>query len=241
VTAVSSALATAIRQDLGYHPQISVLPMGVCAQQFSPVHNSPELKKRYGITEAMLLFVGRLTQKKGVCHLIDAMDQVIKKMPEAKLLVVGGGEEEANIRRQIERMNLGRQVIMVGAVANAELPAYYATADIFIGPSIQTKGGDTEGFGLTFVEAALSGCLVIGSEVGGIGDIIEHEKTGYLVPPGNAEALAETIIQALQQQEQVTEEMKRQGRAKCLAKYDWPIIAGQYAALLHNESCDRKK
>lgn len=231
VTAVSSALRTIILRD---NPgiEVAVIPMGVDAQVFRPGKTEVDVRKHYGIEGKLILFVGRLSEKKGVRYLIDAMPMVLREFPEAKLLIVGSGELEEELKNHVQDSAERReQVVFAGGVPNNQLPSYYAGADVFVGPSIEAKGGDTEGFGLTFVEAALAGCLLIGSDVGGIRDIIEDNQTGFLVPEKNSRALAEKIIYGLQGNSEIAA-ITRRARSKCAEKFDWNTIARQYAELL---------
>lgn len=235
IVTVSSSLACVLRTDIQRQQQPDIIPMGVDASLFSPVNRSMSLREQYGIYGTFLLFVGRLTEKKGVRYLIDAMALVVNKYPEAKLLIVGHGELEQNLRDQVKTCGLENVVLFVGGIANTQLPVFYATADIFIGPSVQVKGGDTEGFGLTFVEAIMSGCLVIGTRIGGIEDIIEDRVTGFLVKPNDANMLSEKIIEIVEKNE-LFQEMKGSGRALMREKFDWTFVAKRYEKLLYNVS-----
>lgn len=230
VTTVSRDLATRV-DELVPGLNISVIPMGVDSTAFHPAFVDPTIRQRHGIAGEFLLFVGRLSEKKGVRYLFEAMPRVVERFPGVKLMVIGKGELEEELHGLVSRLALTDQVVFTGAIPNHELPAYYATADVFVGPSIISSGGDTEGFGLTFVEAGLSGCLVIGTRTGGIGDIIEDGKTGFLVEMRDAEALAEAIINglALQAESRGFGESVRQ---RLMGKFDWQIIAGKYGALL---------
>ena len=160
-------------------------------------------------------------------YLIDAMVTVRTAVPEAKLLIVGHGELEQTLKKQVEQLGLGDVVLFSGGIPNAQLPPYYATADIFIGPSIQVKGGDTEGFGLTFVEAAMSGCLVIGTRVGGIEDIVKDGETGFLVPPRNSFALAAAIVEVIAMLN-VQDDNRLISRQILVEKFGWKLIVQRY-------------
>lgn len=230
IVTVSSALASVLCADTQRHRQPDIIPMGVDATLFSPEKKNDVIRELYGIHGPFLLFVGRLTEKKGVRYLIDAMSLVVNRFPEAKLLIVGHGELARELQDQVRLRGLEEVVLFVGGVANAQLPPYYATADIFIGPSVQVKGGDTEGFGLTFVEAIMSGCLVIGTRVGGVEDIIEDGQTGFLAPPGDAILLAEKILYLIEKSDKYRGSMA-QARRQIVAKYDWSIIAGKYGRI----------
>jgi len=227
VTAVSSALSQVLVVDTKIIRQPDIVPMGVDASLFSPCEKNETIRQKYGIHGQFLLFVGRLTEKKGVRHLVEAMSLVIRDAPEAKLLIVGHGELERQLQKQVRQLGLEEVVLFAGGMANVQLPAYYAAADIFIGPSVQVQDGDTEGFGLTFVEAVMSGCLVIGTKVGGIEDIIEDGETGYLVPPGDSNALAAKIVDVVTALDN-HENMRSKARAGVVGKYDWNVITAKY-------------
>ena len=231
ITAVSKALGDVLVSFGACKEKIEIIPMGIDRTLFNPGNLDPAVRKKFGIEDVFLLYVGRLTEKKGVKYLIDAMPEVMKRYPRVKLLVVGDGEQKEELENMVARLGLTEKVIFAGAVPNNHLPAIYATADIFIGPSIEAKGGDREGFGLTFVEAAMSGCFVIGTDTGGIGDIIEDGVTGFLVPEKDSRALAEKIIYALDNREN-TKKIRESGRRVCRKSFDWQIIAGKYKKII---------
>ena len=155
----------------------------------------------------------------------------MKQNPEAKLLVIGTGEEKMNLQHLTQNLSISNNVIFAGAIPNNELPAYFATADIFIGPSIKVEGGDTEGFGLTFVEAAMSGCIIVGTNVGGISDIIVDGETGFLVPEKDPKALAVTLCDILEQLDTLSN-ITTAARQKMISQFDWQKIAEKYREIL---------
>ena len=134
---------------------------------------------------------------------------------------------EQELRAQARMYGFEEVVLFAGGIANMQLPAYYATADIFIGPSIQLEGGDIEGFGLTFVEAMMSGCLVIGTRVGGIEDIIQDGDTGYLVPPADANVLSAKIVDVITAINQLNI-MRVKARNAAVGQFDWNLITAKY-------------
>jgi glycosyltransferase involved in cell wall biosynthesis len=222
VTVVSEALKDALAAIFPQNITVDIIPMGVDAGLFAAGTD-----KNKHPTSPRLLFVGRLTEKKGVKYLINAMPEVLKRYPDAELIVVGSGELEKRLQEQVKILGLQNSVFFAGSVSNSRLPGYYASADIFIGPSIQAVGGDREGFGLTFVEAAMSGCLVIATNTGGIKDIIQDGSTGLLVPEQDSNALAAKILYALEHRQEV-EKIKAEGQRRCIEKYDWSVIYRQY-------------
>jgi len=231
ISVVSKSLADALADCINPDIAPQIIPMGVDCTVFHPQKGRDIIRDKYAVAGPFLLYVGRLTEKKGVRYLINAMPAVFSEMPAANLLIVGSGELDQELRDQVTAMKLNNQVRFAGSIPNADLPAYYADADIFVGPSIRAEGGDREGFGLTFVEAAMSGCLIIGTKTGGIKDIIQDNKTGFLVPEKNENALAEKILYALNCKKE-TENMKEAGRNRCIKKYDWGVIAKRYEHLL---------
>lgn len=231
VSVVSRALVEALTELISHDIQPTIIPMGVDATVFSPDKRNDLIRKKYAINGPFLLYVGRLTEKKGVGYLIDAMPLVLRDVPTAKLLIVGSGELEEVLKKHVVNLGLVNQIRFVGGVVNKYLPEYYATADIFIGPSIAAKSGDTEGFGLTFVEAALSGCLIVGTNIGGIGDIIQDEITGLLVPQKNTRAIADRIIYGLYNRGRM-ENIRKKASRRCAERFDWAVVASKYTTLL---------
>ncbi len=234
-TVVSRDIRETIRKKFGEEIPTEIVPMGVNSELFHPTQKSKALREKYGIAGPFLLFVGRLTEKKGVKYLIEAMPEVVKKFPAVILLVVGTGEQRLKLERQVHSFGIEKNVIFAGAIPNRELPAYFATADIFIGPSIQAEGGDTEGFGLTFVEAAMSGCSVVATDVGGISDIIKDGETGFLVPEKDPHAIGAVLLKILQQNTSVSI-VKEHTRKQMVQKFDWQAIADRYAAILGHDA-----
>ena len=231
VTVVSKDIQDTIKHAFGEDIHTDIVPMGVDSTLFHPDTKNTQIREKYGIMGSFLLYVGRLSEKKGVTYLLEAMPMVLKRVPDCKLLVVGTGEVRPELERQTSTLHLDKYVIFTGAVPNNELPAYFASADIFIGPSVVASGGDTEGFGLTFVEAAMSGCFVVATDVGGISDIIEDGETGFLVREKDPQAIADMVISILGQQEKFTG-IREKARKKMLSQFDWQSIADQYALLL---------
>ena len=230
VVTVSTSLSKKLISDTKSDIKPMVISMGVDSKMFSPQQKNTAIRERYGIYGPFLLFVGRLTEKKGVRYLIEAMEIVNRIFSDAKLLIVGHGELDEELKFQVRQLGVQNVVLFTGGVPNYQLPQYYATADIFIGPSIQAKGGDTEGFGITFVEAAMSGCLLIGTRVGGIEDIIDEGKTGFLVPPANSGALADTIQHVINNMAQLVH-VRDESRRAAIEKFDWDKISKRFLSI----------
>ena len=230
LTVVSHALRDEAMR-LGARVGVDVLPMGVDLKAFCPGKRDEAFRESLGVKDKLILFVGRLSEKKGVAYLIRAMPDVLERFPECRLLIVGDGEQRAALEQEVDRCKIADRVIFAGAVGNAELPKIYASADIFVGPSIVARDGDTEGFGLVFVEAMGSGCLTVASNLPAITDIIRHEETGFLVEPKSSRAISRVLLRILGHGEDFSF-MPKRARASVLARFDWDAVAKKYEKIL---------
>tara|TARA_B100000700_G_scaffold221892_1_gene244374 strand:- start:1106 stop:2317 length:1212 start_codon:yes stop_codon:yes gene_type:complete len=148
-------------------------------------------------TEYLLLFVGRVNEEKGVKELIEATKMLLDNGYSVHLAIVGRGHQEQQYKDLTAELNIENSVTFVGWVNSSEIYHYYAAADIFVGPSKRADDGWVEAQGLTFVEAMLAGCKVVGTNSGGIPDAVIDGKTGWLAEPGNAISLSDKIKRAL--------------------------------------------
>jgi len=228
ITVVSSAILKEISSDKLYESKISVLPMGVDSQKFFITRKFKDNKQPIVLK---ILYVGRLSEKKGVQYLLEALAILKKEKLAYQATIVGHGELEKQLKNKALKLGLISEVSFLGGVHNDELPAIYAEHDVFVGASIQTKSGDTEGLGLTFVEAGMAGCLLIGSKVGGIEDIIQHLKTGFLVEERNPQSIAKTI-QYITKNYDSNKCIREEGQLRCCQKYDWKSVARKYKEVL---------
>ena len=230
VTAVSQDLANAIDRLMGEDTPVEVISMGVDTERFRPATGPSELRQRLG-GGPIVLFVGRLAEKKGVRYLLEAMPAVLTEAPDATLVIVGDGPLRADLEAQARALSISDNVRFEGAKRPDELPAYYHAADVFAGPSIVAEGGDTESFGLVFAEAMACGCPVVASNVGGIGDLVKDGETGMVVSQKDPEALALGICHVLAD-ETLHARLRRGGLAHIQGNYTQTAIAGRYAELL---------
>ena len=213
--------------------RISIAPMGVDKNVFSPNKYDKNIKKKYNITSSFLLFVGRLVEKKGTNYAISAMPSVLKKYPDTKFIIIGEGPLENDLKNQVKRLNLENNIIFTGGISNDELPKYYATADILLGPSITAKNGDSEGFGLIFVEALLCKCCVISSDLKAISDIIKNEETGIQVDVKNTELFADKIIELIED-ENKRKKLAGDGCKFVRERFTWDMTVKKYYKLTKN-------
>jgi glycosyltransferase involved in cell wall biosynthesis len=229
VTAVSNAIKNKIH-TIGYKKEISVFPMGIDTNKFNPNKFNQSIKKQLNIENYFLLFVGRIVEKKGLVFLIKAMPQILQSFPKVKLVVIGDGPEKDSLFKLCNKLNILENVIFLGAIPHNKLPSYYATADIFIGPSVIAKSGDREGFGLVFAEAMSSETVVIATNLPAIQDIV-NKNTGFIVEQKNPHAIATTVVNILKNKSRL-EKMKKNGRMHIVSNYDISIVNNNYKKLI---------
>lgn len=147
-------------------------------------------------TDEAILFVGRLIERKGVQHLIRALGTVRERTP-ARLIIIGDGPERPHLEELARDAGVAEHVDFRGRVSDEELRQAYATAKVFVLPSVLDARQDTEGLGVVLLEAMNYSVPVVASNIGGITDIVQHERTGLLVPPGDETALAAALTRLL--------------------------------------------
>lgn len=206
---------------------VKIIPMGVNTDLFNPDQYDETIKTKLNIQGLFLLSVGRFAEKKGFQYLIRAMPLVKKHHPEVKLALIGFGPMESELKQLVADLKLSDSVIMPGSFSGKELAAFFATADIFIGPSIIDSSGDTEGQGIVFLEAMASGTAVIASDVGGIKDIVQDGVNGLLIPQKDPQAITEKIL-LLANNLALRNELIRNGKQWANAHYGWESIAQSF-------------
>lgn len=206
---------------------VSIIPMGVDLGGFSPKKKDDSIRKRYHIKYPFILSVGRLAEKKGIPYLVKAIPYVIDKLPNSKLMIIGDGPKKKEIINLVNKLSIKDHVIFTGKIPNKELAKYYASCDIFVLPSIITKKGDTEGLGVVLLEALASGSAVIGSNVGGIPDIIKDRKTGLLTEQKNPEDIAKKIVYMVNHKKK-REDFVRNGQKLIKKRFSWSVVADEF-------------
>ncbi|BAU10249.1 glycosyl transferase group 1 [Leptolyngbya sp. NIES-3755] len=174
--------------DQNFPPdKIHVHYIGVNTQEFQP---NPAIER-----ESIVLFVGRLVEKKGCEFLIRAMAEVQKVLPEVKLVVIG----EGSLRQSLETLaaKLLRSYTFLGSQPPEVVKSWMQKSKVFSVPSLTAQTGDAEGFGLVFAEAQATGLPVVSFASGGVPEAVAHEETGFLAIEQDNEKLAFYLLQLL--------------------------------------------
>lgn len=206
------------------------IPNGVDVERFKPLlpAHRQALRSRLGLAGApVVLFTGRLEPEKQVQHLVSIWPQVQAAHPGATLLLVGTGSQEGLLKQQA-----GSGVLFTGPVD--DVAPYLQAADLFVLPSA------TEGLSNALLEALAAGLPAIATSVGGAPDVIDHDRSGWLVPAGHKPALLEAIVTLLADNA-CRESMGQQGRERVMRDYSLPAVArsllGLYQQLGQLDSC----
>ena len=200
-------------------PDIVVIPPGLESEENI---NFKITKEKYGFKsqDKIILYVGRLIQRKGLIYLIKAIKIVYDAVRNIHLIIIGQGEEEMKLRGIVKRYNLTNRVHFLGAKSHKDVLIYMSLADIFVLPSIE------EAFGIVLLEAMSQGLPIVASNVQGIPYVIKNGVNGFLVPPKNGVALAERIEYLLKNPD-VAKEIGERNRRDSL-KYRWDRLIIQY-------------
>lgn len=176
-----------------------------------------------------VLFAGRLVERKGVRYLLDALASM-EADEGVRLHVVGDGPARAALEERARSLELGERAIFHGFVTKEALANRFAECGVFVLPAVVDAKGDVEGLGVVLIEALSYGKPVIASAAGGIVDIVKDGKTGWLVPPGDAAALAGAIRDCMRSPDRARA-LAEAGRAHVKREFGWPEVIRRLKAL----------
>ncbi|MFD3517311.1 glycosyltransferase family 4 protein [Streptomyces sp. NPDC058657] len=209
------------------------LPPGVDEKTFHSGSGGEAVRARLGLSERpVVVCVSRLVPRKGQDTLIEAMPLILREVPDAVLLIVGGGPYEKDLHRLAENSGVADSVRFTGAVPWAELPAHYGAGDVFAMPCRTRRGGlDVEGLGIVYLEASATGLPVVAGDSGGAPDAVLDGETGWVVRGGEPAESAERIV-ALLQDADLRRRMGERGREWVEEKWRWDLLAEKLKTLL---------
>lgn len=179
-----------------------------------------------------ILFTGRLIQRKGVEYLIRALPLILAQRPVI-LQITGDGDRRQDLEQLARSLGLGEAVEFLGFVSNQRLDQLYAGCSVYANPSVVDDRGDTEGLGVGLIEALAHGRPAVASDVGGIPDVIKHRQTGLLVPAKDERALAQSILELLNDPTR-SEVLARAGLEYAQQHFNWDRITMALEATFHD-------
>jgi phosphatidylinositol alpha-1,6-mannosyltransferase len=228
----SEFIARTVRTAVPREVPVSVLYPGADLGAFRPDLATADIREGLGLGDRPLVVcVSRLVARKGQDVLIRGMSAVRRRVPDAALLIVGGGPDEARLRSMAAGSPAG-SVFFAGQVSEEELPRYYAVGDVFAMPCrTRMMGMEVEGWGNVFIEASACGKPIVVGDSGGARETVVNGDTGLLVQGDDVSQVADAVSELLADPIRARE-MGAAGRARVEAHHAWPDIAGRLAGWL---------
>ncbi len=178
-------------------------------------------KLQFGKTAARFSVLCAQYPRKHIVDLLLALPKVLREVPDARAVIVGDGPEHSKIQESVARLKLESSVTLLQNMPDDdEVARQYCQADIFCLPSHQ------EGFGIVFLEAMVTGLPIVSTTAAAIPELVPHGKAGFLVSPGDVDALAAALVELLLKPE-LRQAYGDFGR-ECVKQYDWKTVALEF-------------
>jgi PEP-CTERM/exosortase A-associated glycosyltransferase len=230
-------IAAAMREEIarrGVDPaRVAVVPNGVDTERFRPVPARPELARMLDLESGPVLgFIGSFYRYEGLRFLVEALPELRKRLPGARVLLVGGGEEESDLRA----LGVGgdNAVVFAGQVPHQEVRDYYALIDVFVCPRRRMRLTELV-TPLKPLEAMAMARPVLASDVGGLAELIDHGVTGILFPAESREAFLGEA-ERLARNSSLRLRMGAQARRAMTETRQWGQIVSRYLPLYESLS-----
>jgi glycosyltransferase involved in cell wall biosynthesis len=226
VVGVGEAVARALVRNEGFSPRrVAVLYNGIDLGRFDDAAHDGERVRRdmgVGAADLVIIQVARLDHLKDHATAIRTFERVVRECPHARLVLVGEGPEREKIQHLAVQRGVKDQVLLLGL--RTDIPRLLHAADVFLLTSV------TEGIPLTLIEAMAAGLPVVSTGVGGVGEVIEAQRTGLLAPSGDDAALAQGVLR-LAGSPRLRAELGERGRRRALALFSDDRMHDGYARL----------
>jgi phosphatidylinositol alpha-1,6-mannosyltransferase len=206
---------------------------GIDTAHFIPQPDAMQKRKELGLQDKKIIIsVGRLVHRKGQDNLIQAMPAVLKKIPNAHLLLVGEGPYRKHLEKLVLKSSLEQNVTFAGRIMYDRLPSYLSAADLFAMPSRSRFFGlEVEGLGIVYLEASACGIPVVAGNSGGAPDAVLEGVTGLCVDGTNIEQITAAIVEICSDAERASH-MGAAGRNWIVNQWRWDIWSKEFNALL---------
>ncbi len=199
LTAASEWSRKALEPAFGWKGRMEVLPSGIDTERFHPGVSDAIVRQRHALGSApVICCVSRLVPRKGQDMLIRALPAVAREVPDVRLLIVGVGPYDADLRKLAVSTGVAERVVFSGAASYEELAAYFRAGDVFAMPCrVRWFGFDVEALGAVFLQGAAVGRPVIAGDSGGAPETVIQGKTGLAVDPTRPGPLADALTSLL--------------------------------------------
>jgi len=219
--------AQKVLRELGLDPlaeTVRLVPLGTDPEQFRPAIDTRAVRERYGLNGgAWVLTVARLEPYKGVDMALKAVAQCRTGGIDVNYLIVGSGKKRKEYQRLAADLHIADHVRFVGNVPEAELPAVYNSANVYVGVSRRADGSRVEGFGVALAEASACGLPVIAGQSGGLAEAVRDGETGLVVNPDDSESVA-TALKRLLGDQLLARRLGQSGRKAIETYYNWDRV-----------------
>ena len=224
--AIARALSKTAAQQM-----VKIAP-GIDVDHFCPQDATALRKELMLENKRVIVSVGRLVHRKGQDHLIQALPEILKSVPNAHILMVGQGPYLSHLQKLVARYNLMDHVSFIGRIQYAQLPQYICAGDIFAMPSRSRFFGlEVEGLGIVYLEASACGLPVIAGSSGGAPDAVLDGVTGFVVDGENDQQIANAAIKLLNDID-AAKTMGLAGREWIIQNWRWDIWSQRFNKLL---------
>lgn len=214
--------------------KMSLIPMGVYVDRFEE-RDRGALRASLGLgpNDTVVLFVGRLSEKKGVDDLLTAFEDLSQEEREVRLWIVGSGPLYRSLRERASSQKGKERIRFFGRIPDGELNKIFVAADVVVVPSVTTSYGDVEGLPVVVMEAMAAGKPIVATSVGGISDAVEDGETGILIPEKSPEGMARALRTILKDGE-LRSSLARKAMEKARAEYSWSRISRKFNSVLES-------
>jgi len=217
-----------LSREFGIKPdKIAVIPPGVDCDKFNPQKAKNNLLRQKGIAgDKIILFSGRINPVKGLNFLIEAFQTVSRTFKNSKLVICGAetGNYKHELKMLTNTLGLSSRVVFLDPVSAEDYPSLLASCDIFVLPSM------SESWPLSLAEALSMEKPVIATDVGGVKEIVQNNKTGLVIKPADTTALGDALIQLLQN-EGLAHRLGTNGRQFALNNFNWALLTSRFEDL----------
>ena len=207
------ALKTNLRQEIG------IIYNGINTEEFSPKDDFESGENEFVITPG----ASRLTERKGLRYLIEAVGVLFRKYPQVRLQIIGEGDERESLEDLSKSLGLEGKIIFLGRVDHEKTPELYRKADVFVLPSLN------EGMSNAMLEALSSGLPILATDTGGTRELVDDGLNGYIIRMRSSEDISEKI-EKLILDGNLREKMGRESRQRAL-RMSWENVAKKYVEL----------
>ena len=210
--------------------KITIIPNAVDIELFEPGGQpDAKLKARLGLTGASVVgFIGSFYAYEGLDLLLDALPRILARRPDVRVLLVGGGPQDAALKAQAQRLELADKVVFTGRVPHDQVQRYYDLVDVLAYPRHSMRLTELV-TPLKPLEAMAQGRLLVASDVGGHKELIRHGETGVLFKAGDADSLADSVVDLLAKPERWAA-LREAGRRFVEQERNWASSVSRYVA-----------